>query len=79
MVRDRDHARITARTRAQAQTLLVRWHAAEQARRNLEAVVQCTALLDPSAPWTQCRLIQGHDEQTPPTPHRTGPGGVQWT
>lgn len=52
----------------------------EQAAIRLAAIEQCPSVLDPSAPWTQCKLVAGHDQwqqDKPPTKHETGPG-LRW-
>jgi hypothetical protein len=57
MARDRDHAEVAARTRAQAEALLAAWHGYTQAEAKLESIVQCPASWEGEA---QCDLLAGH-------------------
>lgn len=54
MVRARYGAHIAKAVKAAAEV-----HLAQQ---RLDAIEQCTAVLDPAAPWTRCKLLDGHDE-----------------
>lgn len=62
MARDRDHADVTARTRAEGEALLAAWHGYEAAADRLASVVQCPASWEGEA---QCDLLEGHQG-----PHR---------